>query len=228
VAVQQKSQGMLRAVEEFNKHEHREDGDRVVGTLFYGLSLLSDSLYRRMHHDVEEMVGVDSMLMPVNKLKAAQTTSEEIDIYQTAESAAAADRLDYLSAGDDWYLEWLGRLRLGRLGADTKIIKRIAEYRSLDNDQRRLAFTDALARVLPESRMTPLVLFRLFPLAIQITTALSFRDNETAMELRRRQLSTLPIIGDCRKCGGRVMEIGEQCQMCGNPLWKYKWLISAE
>jgi hypothetical protein len=228
VAVTEQSERLLLATKEFNKHEKRKDGNRVASGLSYGLSLLSDSLYLRMHYDVKTILGQDSMLMPLNEAMAQHNTLEEIGIYQAAESATAADRFDYLAAKDDWYLQWLGRLILGNRPADAKVLLRLAACRALSDDQRRLTFSDTLARILPESRMTPLVLFRLLPWAVQITTALAFADNARAMDIRRRQAATLPIIAACRQCRGSVLEIGEHCDMCGNPLWKYKWLISDE
>ena len=36
----------------------------------------------------------------------------------------------------------------------------------------------------------------------------------------------LSIIRDCAECHGSVLENGEQCRNCGNPLWKYDWLTA--
>ncbi len=80
------------AAAEFDRHEHRKDGERVVQKLTGSLDLLRDCLYLRIHRDVEQSVGFDSMLMPVSELKAERQTADEIEQYQVAEGAAAAVR----------------------------------------------------------------------------------------------------------------------------------------
>ncbi len=125
-------------------------------------------------------------------------------------------------------MQWLARLRLGALSADVNVVRRFAQYASKTTDDRRLAFTDVLARALPESRRAPLVLFRLVPLALHVATALAFGDRGRASEVRDRQTSLLEAIADCRQCGGRVLENGQQCGQCGNPLWTFRWLTTAD
>jgi len=219
---------LAAAGEQFNRHEGREDGARVAEGLAYGLTLLSESLFRRIHQDVEKAVGLDSMLMPVSEAKAQQRTIEEIEVFQTAESAAAAGEFGYLSGADEWYLRWLARLRLGKQASEPALDAQLLRYRSQTAKERRLAFTDALSRTLAESRQAPLVLFRLYPLAVQVTTALAFDDREKAAEVRRGQVTVHPPIADCTRCRGRLLENGEQCPGCGNPLWKYQWLVAAD
>ncbi|MCC6124903.1 MAG: hypothetical protein IT426_08075 [Pirellulales bacterium] len=85
-----------------------------------------------------------------------------------------------------------------------------------------------MAHILHEAASAPLVVFRLFPLAVQIVTARAFGDRKTADELRSRQADILPSINDCRHCRGRVLDVGEPCPKCGNPLWTYEWLIAAD
>ena len=85
-----------------------------------------------------------------------------------------------------------------------------------------------MGRVLPESRHAPLVLFLLFPLAVQIVTASAFDDRGTASGQRRQQTAILPAITDCRQCRGQLLEFTEQCTACGNPLWKYDWLTAVD
>ena len=222
------SDRLAGAAEEFNRHEHRNDGARTAGLLAGGLTLLRDSFFLRVHHDVERAVGMDSMLMPVSEVKTKQRATEQIETYQIAESAAVASHLGYLVTADDWYLPWLARLRLGRRGPDASTLERANRYLAETSDRRRLAFSDSLGRVLPESRHAPLVLFRLFPLSIQIVTARAFGDRGTASGLRRQQTAVLPAIADCRECRGQLLEGTEPCQVCGNPLWKYEWLIAAD
>ena len=215
------------AAKEFNEHEKRNDGLRVASGLDTALSVLRESCYRRLHEDVERIVGMDSMLMPVSERHTEIATKTEIEIYQIAESHVAAQEFRFLRTQDDWFLQWLARLRLGPSRVDASLLGHIAWYVSAALDPRRLAFTDVLARVQPESRRAPLVLFHLFPLAVQIATCVAFGDLKIAGELRQRQMAILPAIGDCRQCHGRILESGEPCRVCGNPLWKAE-VLSAD
>ena len=107
-------------------------------------------------------------------------------------------------------------------------MERAKAYLAETSDQRRLAFGDALGRILRQSVQAPLVLFRLVPLAVQITTACAFGDRDTSSDLRRQQAVVLPAIMDCRECRGRLLECGKQCPACGNPLWEHEWLTAAD
>ena len=49
---------------------------------------------------------------------------------------------------------------------------------------------------------------------------------DLARSLRKQQTSLLPAILDCHRCRGRLLDCGESCPECGNPLWKYNWLTS--
>jgi hypothetical protein len=66
------------------------------------------------------------------------------------------------------------------------------------------------------------------PYSVQIVTALAFADSATAAKARTNQLLLLPAIGDCRSCRGRVLDNGEQCSVCGNPVWKSEWLMATD
>ncbi len=223
-----KGSELTEAIESFNGHEQRDDGARVAHSLCSGLGLLYDLFYARMHFDVEENVGTDSMLVPVSEMKTLKATKNEIELFQVAESWWTATEYGYLTSDDDWYIQWLGRLRLGESFTDEHNTEQIAEYRSKTSDDRRLALIDVLLKVLPESRRAPLILFRLVPLAIHVATALAFGDQATALEARRRQIACLPAIGDCHQCRGAVMDNGDLCAVCGNPLWRFEWLTVAD
>lgn len=222
------SNSLAEAVEEFNRHEQREDGARVVGCLLGGLTLLQRSMYDRVHIDVEREIGADSMTKPLSEMKASRRTTREIEAFQIAESAAAARELSYVGGTDEWYLQWLSALRLEGRRLDIEIRQQCLDYLAKSADARRLAFSDALGRVLPESRRAPLVLFRLLPMAVRIVTASAFSDRTTAAGLRQQQVAILPAIIDCHECQGRVLECGEACPACGNPLWKYRWLTAVD
>ena len=222
-------QGRLgEAVEQFNRRQKREDGAQVASCLASGLTILRESLYCRVHHDVEIAVGTDSMTMPLSESKAKRRTMREIEAYQIAESAAAARDFGYVEDWDPWYPEWLVRLRLGQDKPDREIVDRAKDYLAEPADRRCLAFSDELGRVLPESRRAPLVLFQLMPLAVEIATACAFADRDTALRLRQQQTAILPAITDCPQCQGKLLECVEQCRACGNPLWKYGWLTAVD
>lgn len=222
-----KSKRRTELVAEFERHESRQDGQQVVASLDSGLSVLRDLFYGRTHFDVEQLVGSDSMLIPLSESKTQIATKVQIELFQVIESTAAVQERRYVSS-DAWYLDWLARFRLGDVAGKEKIVKEIAAYRGMKPDGRRLAFTDVLMRVLPESRKAPLVLFQLVPLAIQIATAQAFGDAQAAAQLRSRQKSILPSIADCQACHGRVLDNGEICDVCSNPMWAYRWLTAAD
>ncbi len=214
-------------VEELQRHENRKDGEHVVARLDAGLSVLRDLLYGRLHFDVEQNVGSDSMLMPVSEAKTQRATKVQIEIYQVIESTWVVQERRYVSS-IGWYLDWLTRFRLGEMAGKESIQKEIASYRGMKPHSRQLAFTDVLMRVLPESRKAPMVLFQLVPLAIQIVTAVAFGDDPAAAELRQQQKSILPAVADCHVCHGAVLDNGDLCDECSNPLWAYKWLTMAD
>ncbi|MHC4403671.1 MAG: hypothetical protein ACYTG0_28780 [Planctomycetota bacterium] len=216
------------AAKEFNRHESRDDGATVAGSLSGGLRVLGDSFYQRVQRDVEKTFGRDSMLMPLSEAKSETLTKTQIEIYEIAESAAAAREHGYVKGRDDWYVRWLTRLRLGDIEADVSAVRRRDDYLAQTPDERRLAFTDVLERVLPESRRAPLVLFRLVPLAVRIVTSLAFGDHPRAWNARDSQKAYLAAIGYCGRCQGKVLENGEQCPGCGNPMWKYDWLTATD
>ncbi|OHB66077.1 MAG: hypothetical protein A2V70_17465 [Planctomycetes bacterium RBG_13_63_9] len=216
------------AAERFNEQERRDDGRRVAGSLTDGLDLLRDLLYERVQRDVEKIVGRDSMLAPLSEKKSEPLAKTEIDVFQVAESAAAVVEHAYVGVDVQWYVEWLAALRLGERRSEAKVAERLGQYVSATDDQRRLAFSDVLAWAVPESRRAPLVLFRLLPLSVRIATALAFGDRGGAAEARARQAGFLPGIGDCERCRGVLLENGEQCVVCGNPMWKFDWLESAD
>jgi hypothetical protein len=223
VSVSTRNQERQRLAEAFDKQNHRHDGLQVAVSLDAGLTILRDCLYLRLHEDLEQAFGKDSMLVPVSEAKTQLATKAQIEAYQAAESALAVRTFKYVADGD-WYLQWLTALRQQAAPLLASQMDRAAGYMAQSPDQRRLALTDVLAKALPESRQAPLVVFRLLPLAVQIATALSFGDQVRASELRAAQRELLPAITGCHQCHGRVLANEEPCPDCGNPLWKIKWL----
>jgi len=218
--------GYVEAANRFNAHTRRSDGADVAAGLNEGLALLQDLLYCRLHGDVQSLVGKDSMLMPVSELKTQWRAKTEMALYQVVESRAGAAVAGGVGADDDWYLDWLARLLLGEALVDAEALARLAEYQAKTPRKRLMAFTDVLAKALPESRQAPLVLFNLFPAAVQIATVVAFGQPARAAELRKEQLTQQPALGDCNVCKGRVLKTGRQCPKCGNPLWKHEWLVA--
>jgi len=216
----------MELVQEFDLQTHGDAGERVAGSLNRGLALLRDALFARLHYDFEKIVGKDSMLMPLSVLRTRQASYVEITLFQIAESCEAAKSGRFLDLDANWYLHWLARLRLGEARIEENQLARLTAYASQPPRERQLAFTNVLARVLPESRQAPLILFGLVPLAVRIATATALGDSTGASEMRQRQRELHPAIADCRSCHGRVLENGEQCSMCGNPLWKHDWLVA--
>ena len=215
-------------VKEFQEQSGRRDGLQAVVGLRSGLGLLSDVLCSRLHEDVEKAVGTDSMLVPVSEAQASCAprprllcTRLQNRRRQFGNSATGPPRRmgTYRGLRDST----LGESSLGQPWR-----QRIEEYVSKSERARRLAFTDVLVEVLPEARQAPLVLFLLFPPAVQIATALAFGDSAAADRFRTSQVDQLPIIASCRECHGRVLENGRCCGICANPLWKTAWLTLAE
>lgn len=216
------------AAEQFEAHEPGRDGERIAHSLTHGLNSLRNLVFARVHDDVEQMMGADSMIVPVSQVKADAQTKAEIELYQVAEVAAIVRERTYLKGDDDWFAPWLGRLRLGQLMEQPTVSNRLAEYAGDSMRQRELRFTNHLVKSLREANRAPLVLYRLYPYAIGIVTAVAFGDHFGATEMRHRQRGILPSIEYCRQCTGRVLDNGERCQECGNPVWNYKWLQTDE
>jgi hypothetical protein len=215
-------------IEAFNRHGKRTDGEHVVAGLDSGLTLLCDLFYTRIHRDVERYLGADSMIMPLSETNAETDTKRVIEVYQVAESACAVREYGYLQSDWKWYADWLAGLRLGSGARDGQPPRQIAEYMELVPRARRLALTDVLLKVLPESRKAPMVLYRLVPSAVRIATALAFGEGAAAAELRKRQKTLLPSIADCPACRGAVLESGKSCEVCENPMWSYEYLTATD
>lgn len=216
-----------RAAALFDEHERRSDGSGITDSIACGLDTLRSQLFERAQRDVEEKIGMDSMLLPVSPIKTEMDTNREIEVYQVAQSTDEMREQKYL-ADVEWYTQWLGTMRLGDSLHDPHVQDRLTEYLAQSSDQRRLEFSDVLVQTFPEARHIPLILYRLFPIAVRIATAIAFGDHARTRVLRDQQRSLLPGIADCQKCHGTVLDNGEQCPTCGNPVWGYTWLTQAD
>jgi hypothetical protein len=213
------------AAEEFDRHEGRSDGLRIIESISGGLTLLRDSLYARVHADVERRLGMDSMISPLSEEKSERTTKREIEIYQIVVVAGTVHAKGY-AADEKWFRDWLSELRIGPVDKNSPAARRMSYYAEKSAEDQRRAFSNILAATQPEASHAPLILLRLVPLASQIVAALAFGKSVDAMQLRHEEIEILPSIRDCCRCRGKLLENGEQCTMCGNPLWTYEWLTT--
>ncbi len=209
----------------FGIHENRGDALRVINSLCDGLDLLRESFYARVHLDVENIIGADSMMIPLSAIHTEEVTLTEIDAYLVSETVAEIRTAKYV-ADDEWFCRWLRDLRLTGAPSDRPIDERLTTYLSKQPDDRRRTFSLTLERTFPEARRSPLIVYRLLPLAATIVASLAFGDIPRAEAARRRQTSWLPHISDCHECHGRLMENGEKCPQCGNPFWNFDWLTA--
>jgi hypothetical protein len=222
------SSRLRRAAETFNDRAKRDDGARIVCSLDSGLNLLRDTLFLRLHADVERRIGLDSMLVPVSEAATALAAKQEIEIFQVAQSVAVVRQHRFLPASDDWFLDWLTCLRLNASYVEPSVKELSLDYLAHSYDDRRLTFTNVLAKTIRESGRAPLVIFKLYPLAVEIAALRAFGDHAGAELLRRRQAELLPSVRDCPDCRGVVLENGEHCGCCGNPLWTNEYLTAAD
>lgn len=201
--------------------------EEVTDSLTYGLNTLRNLLFQRIHADVEATFGQDSMLIPASVEESERLAKTEIETYQVAMTTLAVRDGKYASCEPQWFVRWLGELRLGTDLKDSKWRRRIRHYAgAASEDEQRLLFSRSLETVFPEARRAPLILNRLFPLSVRIVTAIAFGHHLDAAEMRNKQTLWLPAISDCQDCHGRALDNGEQCSVCGNPVWKYAWLCA--
>lgn len=198
----------------------------VTHSLVYGLDTLRKLLFHRIHHDVEENVGKDSMLLPISAEQSERVAKSEIESFQVSVAGLAAIDRQYTRCDKKWFVSWLAQLRLEEAMDDTKWRRRIRHYLTMSDDELRLSFSRNLESVFPEAQLAPLILYRLYPLSVRIVTAIAFGHHLDAAELRNRQIFWLPAIGDCHECHGRPLDNGDECTVCGNPIWDYRWLCA--
>ena len=223
---EERVQARAEAASAFDSHTGRTDGAHIAQALGDGLKLLRDLFFARIHGDVEQAFGVDSMLVPVAMMRTEDAAKTEIDLFQVAESAQHIREQSYIPGDDEWRLQWLGRLRLGAAANTPEMSQRLTRYAGKGADDRRRSFSVALERVFPEARRAPLILYRLLPLAVGVATDLAFNNPTAAAEMRKKQVAVLPGIRDCHDCHGAVLDLTEKCQQCGNPMWKHDWLTA--
>jgi hypothetical protein len=223
MTTEERSMRRAAAAAELQQRSSRENAQRAVESLDAGLDVIRDAFLARVHFDVLKIVGTDSMMMPVAPRQTEARLQTEIELFQVGEAAAEAVHQHVV---DDlaWCRHWLCRLRLG--AADESQLNRLEQYAAASPEDRRRRFMRAVERTMPDSTHAPLIVYRLFPLAVALVAALGFSDHARAAELRRRQTTLLPSLVECRICRGQVLENGEKCTHCGNPFWKHDWLTA--
>jgi hypothetical protein len=221
------SERHAHAAAEFDRYTGSKRGKPIVESLSVGLNTIRDRFFQRIHEDVEQYFGTDSMSIPLGPDQSTFNAKAEIDVWQIVEAAIFASENDYVE-DLDWMRRWLGELRLGESYGKRAVQRRVNDYIELDGDQRRLHFSSCLEKVYPEARKCPLVLYQLMPQAIHIVLSIAFSDAKESARQRDRQVFFLPGILYCSRCRGGVLDNGDTCAACGNPVWNYKWLRSAE
>ena len=189
-----------------------------------------EAVFARLHENFESHFGADSDWAPPTILEAKRDfrrAAEEINIYTWEVVVAEAEHSGYANGDIDWLLDWLQRPRWGA-DIESSTLRRLQFYENHNDGERRRIFASFLEQALPTATKAPLIIYRLYPRAVRIATALAFGDALRAREVRSEQMSYLPVIGDCRQCHGLPLENGEICPDCGNPLWKLKWLCATE
>lgn len=201
--------------------------EHFVGCLSSSLTQLRTALIERARDDVEQEFGKDSMMLSSLHEKEQQTrcATTEIEAYCCILINEEANENRYLANEDNWFLDWLLRLRFGDHSDEIRE-RRVGHYQSATVQERRMKFASLLHRCLPESSRAPLVLLRLFPRSVRIAAAIAFGDFQHAQALRDEQVQLLPTIADCHECHGRLMDCDDSCRCCGNPVWTITWLQS--
>lgn len=222
----QQSQRREVAAAELAHHSPQLQASPIVDRLSAGLTQLRDLLVNRIHSDVELEFGVDTMISPsssATEVKQILRAGIEFDVYSSFVANDEVLRGSYVDCAGEWFLNWLARLRMDNYSA-SDFNQRVDSYRLQSVDDCRRLFVTNLQRAVPESLRTPLVLFRLVPLAVRIVVATAFGDVPRAQQLRLEQQELLPAIRDCQECQGRLLGNEEHCRGCGNPIWTFAWL----
>lgn len=210
---------------ELTLHRDGVKSSAIVNSLWSGLTTLRKLFLARLHRDAPDLTW--ARLTVSGAKRGFHQAAEEIDIYSLIVVVAEAEHSGYSNGEIAWFRDWLLRLRWGD-EITSAILERIQSYEHHSDGERRRRFASFLEQAIPEATHAPLIIYRLYPRAVRVATALAFGDALRAKEVRSEQISYLPIIGDCHQCHGLPLENGEICPDCGNPLWKINWLCATE
>src|SRR5262249_29219749 len=153
-------------------------------------------LLTRLHNDVEAQFGIDTIRAPSTSNEARREighAASEIETYSAVVVLAEAAHSGYAKADFPWFCGWLTRLCWGE-HADPAILERLHAYDQLTDGERRRMFASLVEQALPEATSAPLVIYRLYPRAVRIATALAFGDRLRASDVRSEQIAYLPVI----------------------------------
>lgn len=214
------------AAEEFNRHTTTELGEQFVHSISSGLCNLKNLGVCRLFHDTQELFEADSMMIPTSPIEIEDRIALELELYFIAETVCyMRDETGYDC--DDWFLPWLGKLRIGS-AFNSEAQSLTERYLQKPAESRRLKFVGRLDRFHPAASRIPLVLFRLLPLAVHGVVTIALGDMWSASEIRNEQVKLLPDIVECTECHGRPLDNGDLCECCHNPIWKYNYLTSTD
>jgi hypothetical protein len=219
-----------RAIAELADRTSLRPPAEVVESLVAGFTTLRNLFLRRVHQDIEEYFGIDSMLAPMTSTEESKelyATKVEIEVFNVAIAMEEAQRARYIVAEPAWLRHWFLQLRLGD-EVPPDVHHRLDGYLKRTPDEQRLMFEAIVEHKLPEAIRVPLIVYRLYPPAVRSAMAVAFGDPLRAAEHRNEQLGLLPAINDCNSCHGKPLDNGEVCGTCGNPLWKIGWLCAAD
>ena len=76
------------AAVELQEQEPELSAEQVTHSLVYGLNMLRNLLFQRIHEDVEANFGHDSMLLPISVEESERVAKCEIETYQIAVTRA--------------------------------------------------------------------------------------------------------------------------------------------
>ncbi|MFO7908117.1 MAG: hypothetical protein R6U98_36085 [Pirellulaceae bacterium] len=109
--------------------------EKITQSLIDGLGTLRERLFERIHNDVEENVGEDSMLLPLSVEKSEQLANLEIESFQVSIAALEASNRQYISCDNRWFVGWLAQLRMGEAVKDSKWRRRVRHYLAMSDDE---------------------------------------------------------------------------------------------
>ena len=212
--------------EEVKAHAPHVHPAVAIDRLSIGLKHARKLMLQRIFHDVQQRCATDSMLASTSledEQRKVRRTSFEIDIYSTIIACDEIVRGGHVQQTESWVCQQLFQLRLNDKNIPAAL-ERIEYYRSESVGNRRLKFVKLLQQVMPESRKSPLVLFRLFPRAVRIVAAVAFGDPLRAQELRAQQGKLLPAVGDCRVPAQEVCPGPRRCRRTpARPHHRVRW-----
>jgi len=198
----------------------------TAGCLLSGLKTLRALLLSRLDTEIGYTLSIDDSLPPQisdDLAREVLNALEQIDVYSLIVVTDEVTQSGYTGCDLNRLMDWVLRLRSGD-DSKARTVQLVQDYSPLSITERRRRFSSSLEQAMPKARRAPLIIYRLFPRAVRIVTATAFGDTSRAWKIRAEQISFLPVITDCERCHGLVLENGTVCEHCGNPIWKVNWL----